>query len=371
MSVRFYDGFEFFVLAAILSAPAIWLGVTERRIRGYGIFASIVVILFVLKDSPKSILLLAAYLAYELLLVRLLLYLRSRGKAGKGIGRLVIALALLPLILSKLAEQLNIGGFAILGLSYMTFKSVQVIIEIGDGIISDVDTEDYVYFNLFFPTILCGPIDRSRRFSADADSVMPKSEYLQLLGDAMTRFMTGVLYKFVFANLLALAGTDRPYIYGVYMFFDFAGYSLMAIGLGNIWGIKTPDNFNKPWLSVDMRDFWNRWHITLSTWLRDFVFSRLLRSCMRAKLLGGDRVYQACMCLMANMLVMGVWHGLSANYIAYGLYHGVLLALTELYQKRSGFYKRHKNETAYKAVSWFITMNLVMLGFEIFAGHII
>ena len=71
------------------------------------------------------------------------------------------------------------------------------------------------------------------------------------------------------------------------------------------------------------------------------------------------------------MMVMGVWHGLSPNYILYGLYHGVLLALTEIYQKKSGFYKKHKKQTWYKLVSWFVTLNMVMFGFLLFSGAII
>lgn len=371
MRIELYDGIGFFLLAGALSLPAVWLGATGRRIRPYGLAATVAMLVAVLKDKPLSLALLAGYFAYELALAWSMLRLASKGSVSKGLGRIHVALAILPLAASKASSVTELGGFAIIGLSYMTFKAVQVIIEIGDGLIKRLDVSQYAYFLLFFPTILCGPIDRSRRFGEDADRIMPKDEYLGLLGDGVGKIAYGAVMKFVIGNLLVLAGTDHLYVYGVYMFFDFAGYSMMAIGLGNVFGIRTPDNFNKPYLSTDMRDFWNRWHISLSTWLRDFVFSRLLRGAMRAKLLGGDRVLQACFCLMVNMLIMGVWHGLEANYILYGLYHGVLLALTELYQKKSKFYRKHRNEKAYKAASWFITINLVMIGFEIFAGHMV
>ena len=100
------------------------------------------------------------------------------------------------------------------------------------------------------------------------------------------------------------------YLYTLYLFFDFAGYSLMAVGSSNILGIQTPMNFNKPFLSVDIKDFWTRWHITLSTWLRDFVFSRVLMQVIRKKWFK-NRLHNATYAYIINMLVMGFWHGLS------------------------------------------------------------
>ena len=122
---------------------------------------------------------------------------------------------------------------------------------------------------------------------------MPRKEYLELAGDGVYRIVLGLLYKvvlstYVYQMLLTLSNTGTVvysikymYLYTLYLFFDFAGYSLMAVGSSNILGIQTPMNFNKPFLSVDIKDFWTRWHITLSTWLRDFVFSRVLMQVIR------------------------------------------------------------------------------------------
>ena len=142
----------------------------------------------------------------------------------------------------------------------------------------------------------------------------------------------------------------------------------MAVGSSNILGIQTPMNFNKPFLSVDIKDFWTRWHITLSTWLRDFVFSRVLMQVIRKKWFK-NRLHNATYAYMVNMLVMGFWHGLGVSYIVYGFYHGVLMAGFEIYQKKSNFYKKNKNKNWYKLLSWFVTMNLVMIGFFIFSGE--
>ena len=158
------------------------------------------------------------------------------------------------------------------------------------------------------------------------------------------------------------------YLYTFYLFFDFAGYSLMAVGSSNILGISTPMNFNKPFLSVDIKDFWNRWHISLSTWLRDFVFSRIFMEATKKKRFK-KRLTTAMYAYMVNMLLMGFWHGLTISYIIYGFYHGVLMAGFEYYQKKSNFYKTNKNKTWYKILSWFITINLIMIGLYIFSGE--
>ena len=261
----------------------------------------------------------------------------------------------------------------------MTFKVLQIIFETYDGIIKEpIGLIDYLQFLLFFPTISSGPIDRSRRFVEDIHQTIPREEYVELLGTGLFRLLLGLVYKVVLSGLLYLAMNHIPnrgllfttvsymYLYTFYLFFDFAGYSLMAVGVSNIMGIQTPMNFNKPFLSIDIKDFWNRWHITLSTWLRDFIFSRIVMKSMRHKWFK-TRLTTAMVAYMLNMIFMGFWHGLSWSYIIYGVYHGVLMAGFEWYQKKSKFYKKYKQKTAYKVVSWFVTMHLVMIGLLIFS----
>lgn len=153
------------------------------------------------------------------------------------------------------------------------------------------------------------------------------------------------------------------------MFFDFAGYSSMAVGTSYLLGIRTPDNFNRPFLSADMKDFWNRWHITLSSWFRDFIFTRFMVDSARKKRFK-SRLNGAAVGLIFNMTIMGIWHGLEPHYIIYGVYHGLILAVTEIYQKKSKFYRNHKDKGWYRFGSWFLTLNFVMFGFLIFSGHV-
>ena len=196
----------------------------------------------------------------------------------------LVMLSILPLVVNKVFAITQLHLLAFIGISYMSFKTIQIMLEISDGLIKEkISVKDYLQFLLFFPTVSSGPIDRSRRFLKEINEVMPRKDYLELAGDGIYRIVLGLLYKvvlstYVYQMLLALSNTGTVvysikymYLYTLYLFFDFAGYSLMAVGSSNILGIQTPMNFNKPFLSIDIKDFWTRWHITLSTWLRDFV----------------------------------------------------------------------------------------------------
>lgn len=159
------------------------------------------------------------------------------------------------------------------------------------------------------------------------------------------------------------------YAYGTYLFFDFAGYSLMAIGAGKIFGVNIPTNFNAPFKSRDIKEFWDRWHITLSHWLRDYLFSRITMK-MIASGRTKNKLVIATTAFMINMCVMGVWHGIESYYIAYGLYHGILLSACEIVQKKSKFYRKHRKERWFILAETIITFHLVMLGFMIFSGRL-
>ena len=376
----------FFLWAAVLMIPAVILGVKEKPIRYYGFFVTIVFAVVATVYKPITMAYLGLYCLWELVLVKGAVKLQKRQGRNKWTFFALVLLSLAPLVTFKISGLLGGSIFGFIGISYLTFKSLQVIIEVHDELIEEVKTFDFMYFLLFFPCLSSGPIDRSRRFNEDLYNVRPKEDYLNLVGDGLFRMVLGMVYKFVLAAAFyqgmtylgnPIAGTDWTgstlaymYCYGFYLFFDFAGYSLMAIGMGYIFGIVTPDNFKKPFISVDIKDFWDRWHITLSHWFRDFVFSRFMMASIRGKWFK-NKLTGASIGFMINMTLMGVWHGLSWCYILYGVYHGILLAVTEVYQKKSKFYKKNKKKKWYKIVSGVITFNLVMFGFLIFSGRLI
>lgn len=373
--MNYFEGNEFFLLLFVVLLIGFVLNYFGKRKDYYILSLSILFAGAIYGKSKSMVVYLLAFIIYQYVLVFI-----AQRMDSKRLKPLVM-LSILPLVVNKVFAITQLHLLAFIGISYMSFKTIQIMLEISDGLIKEkISVKDYLQFLLFFPTVSSGPIDRSRRFLKEINEVMPRKDYLELAGDGIYRIVLGLLYKvvlstYVYQILLALSNTGTVvysikymYLYTLYLFFDFAGYSLMAVGSSNVLGIQTPMNFNKPFLSVDIKDFWTRWHITLSTWLRDFVFSRVLMQVIRKKWFK-NRLHNAAYAYMVNMLVMGFWHGISVSYIAYGFYHGVLMSGFEIYQKKSNFYKQHKNKTWYKLISWFVTMNLVMVGFFIFSGE--
>ena len=373
--MNYFEGNEFFLLLFAVLLIGFVVNFFEKRKDYYILALSLLFAGAIYGKSRAMIVYLLAFVVYQYFLVFL-----AQSIEVKRMKPLIF-LSILPLVINKVFALTSLHLLAFIGISYMSFKTIQIMLEISDGLIKEkISVKDYLQFLLFFPTVSAGPIDRSRRFLKEINDVMPRKEYLELAGDGVYRIVLGLLYKvvlstYVYQILLALSNTGTVvysikymYLYTLYMFFDFAGYSLMAVGSSNILGIQTPMNFNKPFLSVDIKDFWTRWHITLSTWLRDFVFSRVLMQAIKKKWFK-NRLHNATYAYMVNMLVMGFWHGLSVSYIVYGFYHGILMAGFEVYQKKSNFYKKNKNKNWYKLLSWFVTMNLVMIGFFIFSGE--
>ena len=373
--MNYFEGNEFFLLLFVVLLIGFVLNYFGKRKDYYILSLSILFAGAIYGKSKTMVVYLLAFIIYQYVLVFI-----AQRMDSKRLKPLVM-LSILPLVVNKVFAITQLHLLAFIGISYMSFKTIQIMLEISDGLIKEkISVKDYLQFLLFFPTVSSGPIDRSRRFLKEINEVMPRKDYLELAGDGIYRIVLGLLYKvvlstYVYQILLALSNTGTVvysikymYLYTLYLFFDFAGYSLMAVGSSNILGIQTPMNFNKPFLSIDIKDFWTRWHITLSTWLRDFVFSRVLMQVIRKKWFK-NRLHNAAYAYMVNMLVMGFWHGISVSYIAYGFYHGILMSGFEIYQKKSTFYKKHKNKTWYKLMSWFVTMNLVMVGFFIFSGE--
>ena len=373
--MNYFEGNEFFLLLFVVLLIGFVVNFFEKRKDYYILVLSLLFAGAIYGKSRAMIVYLISFVIYQYFLV----FIAQRIET-KRLKPLVF-LSILPLVINKVFALTSLHLLAFIGISYMSFKTIQIMLEISDGLIKEkISIKDYLQFLLFFPTVSAGPIDRSRRFLKEINEVMPRKEYLELAGDGVYRIVLGLLYKvvlstYVYQMLLTLNNTGTVvysikymYLYTLYLFFDFAGYSLMAVGSSNILGIQTPMNFNKPFLSVDIKDFWTRWHITLSTWLRDFVFSRVLMQVIRKKWFK-NRLHNATYAYMVNMLVMGFWHGLSVSYIVYGFYHGILMAGFEVYQKKSNFYKKNKNKNWYKLLSWFVTMNLVMIGFFIFSGE--
>lgn len=324
----------------------------------------------------------AAYGVYEWSLASLFLRLR-RARNSRPIFLTCVTLALLPLIGVRLAALRGGTGYlAFTGISYVTFRSVDVIICIQDKLIASIAPAGYFTFLLFFPTVSAGPIDRYRRFAKDASRPRTRGEFFRDLDAAVQLVFRGLLYKFILAALVKQYWMDRVsegaqvttvasymYAYTFYLFFDFAGYSAFAVGVSYLLGIHTPPNFDRPFLAGNIAEFWNRWHISLSTWFRDHVYMRFVMAAVRGRWFA-SRLAISCAAFYVTFMLMGIWHGLSLRYVTYGLYHGTLLSGHAIFVERRKDRQRSPPTPLWKIASVIITFHCVALGFLIFSGRL-
>ncbi|MDO4891423.1 MAG: D-alanyl-lipoteichoic acid biosynthesis protein DltB [Coriobacteriaceae bacterium] len=385
----FYTEPAFFLLLVPIVAIAAVLGLREKPMARFGCAASIVMLLLLFSRSPASLAFFVGYLAYSFVLARYVAVLFEKERPG-AVARYRVALALqiAPLAVYKVGVAVEPDFLGFIGISYITFKTIQVLIETRDGLIKNMGAFEYLYFLVFFPSFTSGPILRSRKFVEDMNARRTRDEYLALLYRGAGWFILGAVYKFVGASLAEWAMWFLPSVIGTatvgtaiaanivyalgytfYLFFDFAGYSHMAVGLGFALGIEVPRNFRAPFLAIDIKDFWNRWHITLSTWLRDFVFMRFTSAAFAHKWFESP-VTAACIGFFINFTLMGIWHGITFDYLVYGMYHGFLLASCEFIQRKWGFYKKHKRERWFRICTWAVTMVAVIFGLALFSGQV-
>ncbi len=221
-----------------------------------------------------------------------------------------------------------------LGISFHTFQSISYVVDVYRGEQKAISNPiDYALFIAFFPQLVAGPIVRAREFFADLYNWRAPMRDEQLRGALLV--MLGLTKKMVFADQCALIadayfskiGTGPGVLtawsgvlaFGLQIYFDFSGYTDMAIGMAQLLGFHFPLNFRRPYLASSITDFWRRWHISLSLWLRDYLYVPL----------GGNRggklrTYRN---LMLTMLLGGLWHGASWNFVIWGGYHGSLLCV--------------------------------------------
>jgi len=401
MTVEQYGDYFYMYILIISLIPAIVLGVLQKPIRYYGLFLSIVMIPLLMKHNlseiyslvaqrnikgafqsgQMEILLFLVFLFLEILMIQIYLQIR-KNTDNKYVYYVFLFLSIIPLFIVKITSVTSIGAIGFVGLSYLNFKVIQMIIEIYDGTLKEISLIKTLYFIIFFPTLSSGPIDRYRRFDSDLNKVISRKEYINCyLIKGIEYIFQGILYKFIISTLINVLwmdtipkditfynGINYMYSYSLYLFFDFAGYSAFAVGTSYILGIKTPINFNKPFLSKDMKEFWNRWHISLSRWFGDYIFSRFVLNNMRKKRFK-NRISASHAGQILTMFIMGLWHGFEVYYILYGLYQGIVLVLTDIFQRKSKFYKAHKKEKWFQYVQIAITFHIICFGLLIFSGY--
>jgi len=296
---------------------------------------------------------------------------------------LALVLSILPLAISKLLPLFATETvFGFLGISYVTFRAVDVVLSIKDGVVKQLSAAQYLAYLLFFPTLSSGPIDRYRRFALDWLRTRTRAEFLDDLDFALARVFRGFLYKFIVAALLYahwvtpltrqrgfLPMLGLMYADTLYLFFDFAGYSAFAVGLSRLFGIKTPENFDAPFLSRNIKEFWTRWHISLSFWFRDHVFMRFQLAAAKGKWFQGKHT-ASYVGLFVTFGLMGLWHGLALHFILYGLYHATLLSAYDWFSRWNKRTKRWGDGPAWRVGNILLTFHAFAFSILLFNGRL-
>ena len=201
------------------------------------------------------------------------------------------------------------------------------------------------------------------------------------LDTAVQHIFRGFLYKFILAALIQTYWLSHvshghgwnvvSYMYGysLYLFFDFAGYSAFAIGFSYLLGVRTPENFRLPFLAANIRDFWTRWHITLSFWFRDHVYMRFLLAAAKGKWFKGKHTGNY-LGLFLTFGLMGLWHGTQTHYLLYGVYHATLLCAYDWFARWNKQTKRWGDGPAWRVFNVVLTIQFVCFGLLLFSGRL-
>lgn len=267
-----------------------------------------------------------------------------------------------------------------LGISFFTFQQIAFLCDVRAGTVRVPKFRDYALFVSFFPQLIAGPIVRLNEFlpQLDLQRFRIKADNLTV---GVAIFSIGLCKKTLFADHFAIVANDvfgavergetvsviaawgGTLAFSLQIYFDFSGYSDMAIGLGRMFGIRLPENFRSPYKAASFTDFWRRWHITLSRFLRDYLY----------KPLGGNRngLARQCVNLMTVMVLGGLWHGAGWTFIIWGAIHGVGLTFNRLLNRL----QRNLGESGpmqhmvWVACSWITVQTFVLIAWVFFRAQ--
>ena len=252
-----------------------------------------------------------------------------------------------------------------LAISFFTFQQISYLVDSYRQETNEYDFLNYALFVTFFPQLIAGPIVHHKEMMPQFAKLTNKIKNYKNISLGLFIFSIGLFKKVVIADTFAIWATkgfdvakELNFIeawitslsYTFQLYFDFSGYTDMAIGIALLFNIKLPINFNSPYKALDIQDFWRRWHITLSRFLKDYIYIPL----------GGNRKgkYRTYINLMGTFILGGLWHGAGWTFVFWGCLHGVALVIHRIW-KQLGF-------GIHKLLAWFITFNFINITWVFF-----
>jgi len=281
-------------------------------------------------------------------------------------------------------ELASASDFRWLGFSFLAFRLLHTLRDRVAGRLPTLTLQDYVIYTIFYPSYTAGPIDRVQRFVQNLHQPYQLSMEQTLQGGK--RILIGIFSKFVLADGLALFALNSNnagqihstgwlwimlYAFALRIFFDFSGYTDIAIGTGYLVGIQLPENFERPYLKQNLTLFWNSWHMTLAGWFRAYFFNPLTRI-LRSQPNNLPLPFIVFVGQMSTFILIGLWHGITWNFAIWGAWHGFGLFIHNRWvvmvrSKVSGLESRPHLKQLVSAGSIFFTFNYVSLGWVWFA----
>jgi len=398
---NFYYSVPFWVFAILIALGG---RLFSRSATGKRLFLGLASVLMLLAIPGFGLAVLGLIIALSLLTYVIGAGLSGSSPGSPGIRRKLAAAAGIAAVLAFLAffkywfiQGLFMpidgpGGSAstdmirMIGVSYFSFRMIHFLVESYRKKIQDLDLLAYVDYIIFFPAFISGPINRYNHFASQVCS--PTSSRLAAdLRAGGERIVHGLFKKLVLAQLLyphilpvrpdVLSGMGffsavlGLYAYALYFYFDFAGYTDLAIGCARLIGIELPENFNNPFLKRNIRELWTNWHMSLTSWLVDYIYWPIVRRFRGFDYFRRHPVFLSNLGMIITFIACGMWHGETANFILWGAYHGVGIACLTIYQRakrkaRSPLLQRYFRSKTSTVLGTILTFNFFALGLSLF-----
>jgi len=307
-------------------------------------------------------------------------------KLAVSIALLLFFFKFLHLVLS---EKTYLYYFYIVGFSYLILKLIHFIFEYHNKLIEKDSLASFLNYLLFFPVFLSGPITTYQDFTSEVKNRIKADEAFKLLIKGVKRIILG-LFKLYFLSqyteLFSFFNLDAEYLQSVpfylliifayisviHLYLNFSGYCDLAIGISNLFCINIPENFNHPLSARNLQIFWQRWHITLSNWLKMYIFMPLSKKMFGIKALSNRVHVIQPLGIFITFSVMGAWHGLEVNYLVYGLFQGFGLSAVlffDYFLKANKLHKAYHSVRVFSLIAWFLTANYFALSLLLFNAN--
>lgn len=401
LEFNFYNSIQYWL---VLGAVVLIFNFAIRNLnlRIYGIMIVNILMLLALPNFDKHSLLILLFLSFFTFAIGWILNKKNltRNKAARiTISIVGISMVTLALINFKYKFGLSIilpgsqdvpdwpsGGTMFIGISYFSFKMMHFIFESYKKNIENPNLVLFLNYILFFPSYISGPINRYNHFvqSVNSEVSSKTSKNLKLGAE---RIVHGLFKKIVVAQILfpyILTSSSKSveefsimniiiglYAYSLYFYVDFSAYTDLALGSGRLLGVELPENFNSPFLKKNIQRLWANWHISLTSWLIDYIYWPLAKKLRNIHAFRRRPVFLSNICIIITFVVCGIWHGKGLNFILWGLYHGIGLSILNVYKSLKRKIKNQRIRAYFESnlsygIGVFLTFSFFSFGLLLF-----